>query len=70
MQYQKMRSILRCPNCDQAMQGYSVSYHHYECSCCGTEVNGLGVRTNQGFEQVIGGMCLIGLLALFAHILK
>jgi len=70
MQSQKIRNGLKCPNCDQAMQGYSISYHNYKCLRCGTEVNGLGVLTNQGLEQVVGAICLIGLLALFINILR
>jgi ribosomal protein L37AE/L43A len=70
MQYHKMQGVLKCPNCDQTMQGVSISYHHYKCLSCGTEVNGLGIRTNQGFEQIVGAICVIGFLALFVSILK
>jgi len=70
MQYQRIQSELRCPNCDQTMRGYSISYHHYKCASCETEVNELGIRTNHEFEQVIGALCLVGFLALLASILK
>ena len=70
MQIQKMQTGLRCPNCEQNMQGYSVTYHNYNCSRCGTGVEGLVVRTNSGIEQFIGALCVVGLIVLFANILK
>jgi DNA-directed RNA polymerase subunit RPC12/RpoP len=70
MQDLKIRNGLRCPDCGQAMQGYSIDYRNYKCSGCGTEVNGMAVLTNGGFEQVIGALCLVGLIALFATLLK
>ena len=71
MQDLKIRNIeLSCPGCDQAMQGYNIGYRHYKCSGCGAEVSGLAVVTNSGFEQVIGAICLVGLIALFASLFK
>jgi len=64
MQQQKTRTGVRCPNCNQFMQGYSISFHNYNCSNCGTEIRGLGITANQGLE-VIGAICLVGLLVLF-----
>jgi DNA-directed RNA polymerase subunit RPC12/RpoP len=69
MQDMKIRTSLRCPDCGQAMQGCSVSYHNYKCSNCGNEVTGLAVVTNSGFEQAIGALCLAGLIALFVSVL-
>lgn len=71
MQDLKIRNIeLSCPDCGQAMQGYSIDYRHYKCSGCGAEVSGLAVVTSSGFEQVIGALCVVGLIALFASLLK
>jgi ribosomal protein L37AE/L43A len=70
MQDLKMRTDLRCPDCGQAMKGYSISYHSYQCSDCGTKVNSLAVVTNTGFEQIIGVICVVGIIALFASLLK
>ena len=70
MQNQQIIKALKCPNCEQAMHGYSVSYHNYQCSNCGTHVNGLSIKTNSGFEGVIAALCVVGLLALFGGILK
>ena len=66
----KIRNDLSCPDCGQVMQGYSIDYRNYKCSGCGTEVNGLAVVTNCGSEKVIGALCLVGLIALIASLLK
>lgn len=70
MQQEEVQKIVLCPKCGQTMRGHSVSYHHYGCSNCGIELNGLIVRTNQDFGQVMGAICVMGLFALFVSILK
>lgn len=70
MQDLKMRTGLRCPDCGQDMKGYSIGYHSYQCSDCGTKVNGMAVAANTGFEQIIGAICIVGIIALFASLLK
>jgi len=70
MQYQKVQRGVRCPNCNDEMQGCSISYHYYRCPNCETELNGLGIIATQGFEWVIGVICLVGLIVLFFDSLK
>lgn len=69
MQQIQIGSEMTCPKCKQAMQGYSVSYHHYKCSKCDNEFFGLAIKSNQ-FEQIIGAICLIGFVFIFAAMLK
>lgn len=70
MQNQRTQIGVTCPNCNQPMQGYSIGYHSYKCSGCGTEVNRLTIMANNGLEQVIGVICFLGLVALVARILE
>jgi hypothetical protein len=44
--------------------------HSYQCFDCGTKVNGLAVVTNTGFEQIIGAICIVGIITLFASLLS
>ena len=69
MQQIQIGSGMTCPQCKQAMKGYSVSYHHYNCPQCGNEFFGLAIKSNQ-LGQIIGAICLIGFVSIIAAMLK
>ena len=57
-----------CPSCGNRMQGFSASFHHYQCPNCNTELQSIKVQATQGFEWVIAGVCLLLIIGAIAEL--
>jgi len=60
---------LKCPNCSGQMHGLSLGLHHFECSDCGTIINGVTVNSN-ALQGIFIALCIVGIVALIAGALE